>query len=142
MTLVLAAGTLSPPARAEESRGTNRQASLTYEPVAGYDAPPRHPGRLARATGSLMGTHSHDSTQISPEDQGIVHLEEALGRKMDINNHYHGGWDDIAEDGLSWLEYWDVENGRISRRICCSRCRRRGRSCPSRSPARRTRCPA
>jgi beta-mannanase len=100
-----------PPVRAEE--GTDRQASLAYEPVAGYDASPRHPGRLAPTTGALMGTHSHDSTQIEPEEQGIVKLEEALGRKMDINNHYHGGWEDIAEDGLSWLEYWDVENGRI-----------------------------
>jgi beta-mannanase len=113
LSLVLLSGALAPLARAEEARGTNREASLTYEPVAGYDAPPRKPGRLAPATGSLMGTHSHDSTQINPEDQGIVHLEEALGRKMDINNHYHGGWTDIAEDGLSWLEYWDVENGRI-----------------------------
>ena len=81
--------------------------------MAGYEAPPRKPGRLAPATGSLMGTHSADSTQMEAEEQGIVHLEEALGRKMDINNHYHGGWEDIAEDGLSWLEYWDVENGRI-----------------------------
>ena len=113
LTLVLASGALTPLARAAEDRGTDRQASLTYEPVAGYDAPPRSPGRLAPATGSLMGTHSADSTQMAPEEQGIVHLEEALGRKMDINNHYHGGWEDIAEDGLSWLEWWDVENGRI-----------------------------
>jgi hypothetical protein len=113
LSLVLLSGALAPLAEAAEERGTDRQASLTYEPVAGYEAPPRKPGRLAPATGSLMGTHSADSTQMEAEEQGIVHLEEALGRKMDINNHYHGGWEDIAEDGLSWLEYWDVENGRI-----------------------------
>ena len=106
-------GALAPLARAEESRGTDRQSSLTYEPVAGYDAPPRHPGRLAPTTGSLMGVHSLDSTQIEPEEQGIVKLEEALGRTMDINNRYYGDWEDIAEDGLSWLDYWDVESGRI-----------------------------
>ena len=60
-----------------------------------------------------MGVHSLDSTQINPEDQGIVKLEEALGRKLDINNHYHGEWTSIAEDGLTWLEEWDVESGRI-----------------------------
>ena len=113
LTLVLASGALTPLARAAEDRGTDRKASLGYEPVAGYDAPPRNPGRLAPATGSLMGVHSADSTQMKPDDQGIVKLEQALGRMMDINNHYHGGWDDIAEDGLSWLEKWDVESGRI-----------------------------
>ena len=32
---------------------------------------------------------------------------------MDINNHYHGEWTSIAEDGLTWLEEWDVASGRI-----------------------------
>src|SRR5581483_4152438 len=113
LTMVLASGALTPLARAAEDRGTDQESSLTYEPVAGYDAPPRVPGRLAPSHGALMGVHSSDSTQMKPEDQGIVKLEQALGRTMDINNHYHGGWDDIAKRGLSWLEKWDVENGRI-----------------------------
>ena len=113
LTLVLASGALTPFARAADDKGTDQESSLTYEPVAGYDAPPRVPGRLAPTHGALMGVHSADSTQLKPEDQGIVKLEQALGRTMDINNHYHGGWDDIAKRGLSWLEKWDVESGRI-----------------------------
>jgi hypothetical protein len=113
LSLVLASGALTPLARAAEDRGTDQESSLGYEPVAGYDAPPRNPGRLAPTQGSLMGVHSADSTQLKPEEQGIVKLEQALGRIMDINNHYHGGWDDIAKRGLSWLEKWDVESGRI-----------------------------
>ena len=114
LSLALLGGALAPlTASAAEDRGTDREASLSYEPVAGWDPAPRSPGRLAPATGSLMGVHSLDSTQINPEDQGIVKLEEALGRKLDINNHYHGEWTSIAEDGLTWLEKWDVESGRI-----------------------------
>ena len=111
--LALAGGALAPASSAEDT-GTNEDASMAYEPVADWAAPPpRHPGRLAPAQGSLMGTHSDDSTNWSPEEQGIVKLEAALGRHMDINNHYHGEWESIAEDGLSWLEYWDVQSGRI-----------------------------
>ena len=113
VVVLLMGGALAPASSAEEA-GTNEDASLAYEPVADWAAPPpRHPGRLAPAQGSLMGTHSDDSTNWSPEEQGIVKLEAALGRHMDINNHYHGEWDSIAEDGLSWLEYWDVQSGRI-----------------------------
>jgi hypothetical protein len=60
-----------------------------------------------------MGVHSADSTSAKPEEQGIFKLEEALGRRLDINNHYHGGFDDFAKRGMTWLETWDVENGRI-----------------------------
>jgi hypothetical protein len=110
--LVLASGAFPSLARAADS-GTDQETSLTYEPKAGYDAPPRTPGRLAPANGALMGVHSEDGTNLKPEEQGIVKLEEALGRTLDINNHYHGGWDSIAKGGLSWLEKWDVESGRI-----------------------------
>src|ERR1044072_9143650 len=104
LSLVLASGALTPLARAAEDRGTDQESSLTYEPKAGYDAPPRVPGRLAPAHGALMGVHSADSMQLKPDEQGIVKLEQAVGRIMDINNHYHGGWDDIAKRGLSWLQ--------------------------------------
>ena len=110
LSLVLVSGALAPLARAD---GTDQEASLAYEAKAGYDAPPRSPGRLAPSQGSLMGVHSADSQNIKPEEQGIVKLEEALGRTLDINNHYHGGWDDFAKHGMTWLEKWDVENGRI-----------------------------
>ncbi|HET9773086.1 MAG TPA: glycosyl hydrolase [Acidimicrobiia bacterium] len=112
VTLALLGGALAP-ASAAEDEATTEEESSGYEPVAGWVAPPRNPGRLAPATGALMGVHSHDSTNMSPEDQGIVKLEAALGRHMDINNHYHGEWESIAEDGLSWLEEWDVQSGRI-----------------------------
>jgi hypothetical protein len=112
LSLVLVTAGFGPLARAADS-GTDQEASLTYEPKAGYDPAPRVPGRLAPAQGALMGVHSEDSTNLKPEQQGIVKLEEALGRTLDINNHYHGGWDSIAKGGLSWLEKWDVESGRI-----------------------------
>ena len=116
VVVLLTGGALAPASSAEEAgtaAGTNEDESLAYEPVAGWVAPPRNPGRLAPAQGALMGVHSADSTNMSPEDQGIVKLEQALGRHMDINNHYHGDWESIAEDGLSWLEEWDVQSGRI-----------------------------
>jgi len=88
--------------------------SLLYEPHAGVVAPPRSPGRLAPATGALMGTHSYDSHSAGPEEQGIVELEQALGRTMDINNRYYGDFDQFAEEGsMTWMETWDVRSGRI-----------------------------
>jgi Glycosyl hydrolase family 26 len=100
----------SPPPK---SSGTDQEASLEYQPKAGYDAPPRVAGRLAPTHGSLMGVHSEDSSNIPADQQGVVKLEQALGRTMDINNHYHGAFDDIAKHGMGKLEQWDVENGRI-----------------------------
>jgi hypothetical protein len=93
--------------------GTNEEASLQYEPVAGWEAPPRVPGRLAPTQGSLMGVHSEDSANIPPDQQGVFKLEQALSRTMDINNHYHGAFDDFAKHGMGKLEQWDVEHGRI-----------------------------
>jgi hypothetical protein len=88
--------------------------SLTYEPHAGVVAPPRSPGRLAPATGALMGVHSHDSHSAGPEEQGAVKLEQTLGRTMDINNRYYGDFDEFAEEGsMSWMETWDIQSGRI-----------------------------
>ncbi|MGH9040207.1 MAG: glycoside hydrolase family 26 protein [Acidimicrobiia bacterium] len=89
--------------------------SLTYEPHAGYGPPPpRAPGRLAPATGALIGTHSFDSHSLEPHEQGIVELEQALGRTMDINNRYYGEFEEFAEEGtMTWMETWDIENGRI-----------------------------
>lgn len=86
---------------------------MAYESKAGFAAPPRSPGRLAPVTGALFGVHSFDSHSGTPEEQGVYKLEQALGRKMDVNNKYFGEYDEIARDGLSWIETWDVENGRI-----------------------------
>ncbi|HVW35220.1 MAG TPA: glycosyl hydrolase [Acidimicrobiia bacterium] len=97
----------------KSSPGTDQNASLQYEPKAGYDAPPRHPGRLAPAQGALMGVHSADSNSLPPNQQGVFKLEQALGRTMDINNHYHGAFDDFAKHGMGKLEQWDVDSGRI-----------------------------
>jgi hypothetical protein len=125
LVLALAAGAVAPaPAVAQtkgkapsrtssSSAGTNQEASLAYQPKAGYDPPPRSPGRLAPAQGALMGVHSADSASLPPDQQGVFKLEQAVGRTMDINNHYHGSFDDFAKHGMSKLEQWDVDAGRI-----------------------------
>jgi hypothetical protein len=61
-----------------------------------------------------MGVHSDDDDDYKPEEQGITKLEQALGRRLDINNRYYGEFDEFAKAGqLSWMETWDVEHGRI-----------------------------
>ena len=93
-------------------------------PHAGVVAPPRGSGRLAPATGALIGTHSDDnhSGDLDATDQGILVTEELSGRTLDINNSYYGAFDSIANDyipgdpkkrGLSKLAFWDIEMGRI-----------------------------
>ncbi len=110
------------PARADHSIGDNPD---DYgEPHAGWVAPPRAPGRLAPATGSLLGVHPVDSHSdpIDAEHQHIIQTEERLGRRLDINNSYYGAFDEIANDfepgnpnkrGLSQLAFWDITQGRI-----------------------------
>jgi len=93
-------------------------------PHAGFVAPPRGTGRLAPATGSLIGTHSNDkhTGELTEKDQHILVTERELGRRLDINNSYYGAFDSIANDyipgdpkkrGLSKLAFWDIEMGRI-----------------------------
>jgi hypothetical protein len=111
LVLVVAGSLMGPEALADHDGEVD---SLSYEPHAGYDPPPRSPGRLAPATGALMGVHSDDSHHYEPDEQGIVKLEQALGRTMDLNNRYYGDFDEFATEGtMSWMETWDVENGRI-----------------------------
>ncbi|MGH9022054.1 MAG: hypothetical protein ACRDV9_02990, partial [Acidimicrobiia bacterium] len=57
------------------------------EPHAGWVAPPRAGGRLAPATGSLLGVHPEDSMDgpIDAQHQKIMVTEEHMGRRMDIN---------------------------------------------------------
>jgi hypothetical protein len=93
-------------------------------PHAGFVAPPRAPGRLAPATGALIGTHSDDSA-TSPLDaahQGILRTEASAGRTLDIDNSYYGAFNSIADNwdpanpkktGLNKLAFWDVQVGRI-----------------------------
>ena len=110
--VVVLAGSLAAPDAYGDHDG--EVDSLTYEPHAGFDPPPRSPGRLAPVTGSLMGVHSHDDDDLAPEEQGIVELEQALGRTMDINNRYYGDFDEFANEGFpSWMETWDIDHGRI-----------------------------
>ncbi|MGH9283959.1 MAG: glycosyl hydrolase, partial [Acidimicrobiales bacterium] len=110
------------PARADHSIGDDPEAY--GEPHAGWVAPPRATGRLAPATGALLGVHPEDSHSdpIDAEHQHIITTEERLGRRMDINNSYYAEFDTIAKDwepgnpnkrGLSQLAFWDVEQGRI-----------------------------
>ena len=93
-------------------------------PHAGFVAPPRGTGRLAPATGTLIGTHSNDkhSGELTEKDQHILVTEREVGRRLDINNSYYGAFDSIAKayvpgdpkkTGLSKLAFWDVEMGRI-----------------------------
>ncbi|MEW6474084.1 MAG: glycosyl hydrolase [Actinomycetota bacterium] len=99
---------LSLPARgAEFAQPDDDDPTELYVPKAGYvyDAP-RPAGRLTPATGALFGTHSEEigkkqvpaptprnpdkmvTVPAEDEDQGIYKLEQELGRKLDINNHY------------------------------------------------------
>ncbi|MGH9000296.1 MAG: glycoside hydrolase family 26 protein [Acidimicrobiia bacterium] len=93
-------------------------------PHAGWDAPPRGTGPLAPVTGALLGVHPEDSLsgEINEENQHIITTERSLGRRLDINNSYYGGFSDIADDyeagnpdkrGLSHVAYWDKDMGRI-----------------------------
>ncbi|MGH9021764.1 MAG: glycoside hydrolase family 26 protein [Acidimicrobiia bacterium] len=93
------------------------------EPHAGWVAAPRANGRLAPATGALLGVHPEDShtAPIDAEHQKIIVTEERLGRHLDINNTYYQ-FTDIANEwepgnpdkrGLSPLAFWDIEMGRI-----------------------------
>ena len=110
LLLVLAGAVADPNAFADDTAAP----SLQYQPKAGYDPPARSPGRLAPATGALMGVHSDDDDDLAPEEQGIVKLEAALGRTMDIDNRYYGDFDEFATAGaMSWMEEWDVKSGRI-----------------------------
>ena len=111
LALLAVVSAVPPPAAADPD---GEAESLAYVPDAGWDAPPRSPGRLAPATGALMGVHSDDDDDYKPEEQGITKLEQALGRRLDINNRYYGDFDEFAKAGqLSWMETWDVEHGRI-----------------------------
>jgi hypothetical protein len=93
-------------------------------PHAGFVAPPRADGRLAPATGALIGTHSNDqhTGQLTEQDQHILVTERHAGRTLDIDNSYYGAFSSIASNwdpanpkktGLSKLAYWDVSLGRI-----------------------------
>ncbi|HEV7865448.1 MAG TPA: glycosyl hydrolase [Acidimicrobiia bacterium] len=93
-------------------------------PHAGLVAPPRAPGPLAPATGSLIGTHSGDSATgpLDASAQKILVTEEGAGRRMDIDNSYYGAFSSIADKwdptkpgktGLTKLAFWDIEMGRI-----------------------------
>ncbi|MGH9002037.1 MAG: hypothetical protein ACRDYV_02800, partial [Acidimicrobiia bacterium] len=108
----------------------------TYDnPHAGFVAPPRAAGRLAPASGALLGVHPEDrhTGALTPAVQHILETESAVGRRMDINNNYYefvdiaNNWDpakaavpfDAANPatydgrGLSRLAWWDVSLGRI-----------------------------
>ena len=93
-------------------------------PHAGFVAPPRGEGRLAPASGALIGTHSNDSHtgQLTEQDQHILVTEREAGRRLDIDNSYYGAFASIASNwdpanpkktGLSKLAFWDVSLGRI-----------------------------
>ena len=104
MGLVGSSLALSLPARAEFAQPDDDDPTELYVPVAGYQPGPRTPGRLTPGTGALFGTHSEEFRTIevphptkpgetrrvpaTDEDQGIYKLEQELGRKLDINNHY------------------------------------------------------
>jgi Glycosyl hydrolase family 26 len=93
-------------------------------PHAGLVTPPRAPGRLAPASGALIGTHS-DSSASAPIDaahQRILQTEASAGRVLDIDNSYYGAFNSIADawdpanpkkTGLNKLAFWDIQMGRI-----------------------------
>jgi hypothetical protein len=94
------------------------------QPHAGWVPPVRGAGRLAPATGALLGVHPEDKPgrPITPENQKIIGTEEFLGRRLDIDNSYVKDFEEIANGyvpgdpnkrGLSNLVFWDVEQGRI-----------------------------
>ncbi len=86
-------------------------------------APARAPGRLAPATGALLGVHSDSSRFTTKPEQGIDTLEAKLGRVLDIDNHYEGDFNHYLKgknpDGTIdfnpsiQLMEWDKESNRI-----------------------------
>jgi ribosomal protein L24E len=130
---------LSLPARAEYAQPDDNDPTELYVPEAGYVYnAPRPAGRLTPATGALFGTHSDEITKkqvpaptpknpdktvtvlADDEDQAIYKLEQQLGRKLDINNHYtddFGTWLTLKNAGepveLQLQEQLDLEKNRI-----------------------------
>jgi hypothetical protein len=86
-------------------------------------APPRVPGRLAPATGALLGVHSDSSRFTTKPEQGIDILEAKIGRTLDIDNHYEGDFAYFLKgknaDGTLQVKpsiqlmEWDKESNRI-----------------------------
>jgi hypothetical protein len=74
----------------------------------------RVPGRLAPATGALLGVHGDSDDDLPKEDQKIWQLEQKLGRTLDIDNHYIGDFDYfLTHDTMPSLVYYDLEEDRI-----------------------------
>ncbi|MGH9000294.1 MAG: hypothetical protein ACRDY7_13000 [Acidimicrobiia bacterium] len=92
-TGILAAGLVASPVIADAHHDPAVQDDLrTYtNPHAGVVAPPRAPGRLAPPTGALLGVNPVEDADepFTPEHQDILNTEEALGRRMDIDNMYY-----------------------------------------------------
>jgi hypothetical protein len=110
------------PGRDQVKIGSNGRGYTS--PHAGFVAPPRASGRLAPASGALIGTHSDDSpsSPLDAANQGILRTEASAGRTLDIDNSYYGAFSSIAnawdpanpkKTGLNKLAFWDVQMGRI-----------------------------
>jgi hypothetical protein len=138
MGLVGSSLALALPARAEFAQPNDDDPTELYVPQAGYVYnAPRTPGRLTPATGTLFGTHSDEintkkATVDTPngprektvpaeaEDQDIYKLEQDLGRRLDIDNHYTKDFDEFLQlknEGkpvqLALQEQQDLEMDRI-----------------------------
>jgi hypothetical protein len=86
--------------------------------MSGYTPGPRPAGRLAPATGALLGTHSDEDDDLPADKQAIYQLEQKLGRTLDINNHYYGEFDYFLKPGdgfkpMNALVQHDLEANRI-----------------------------
>jgi hypothetical protein len=132
---------MSIPARAADTKivdPTDPTPTEQYVPVAGYTPGPRTPGRLTPSTGALFGVHADEMTQKQVQvtdakgtvhnrnvpaesaDQGITQLEQKLGRKLDIDNHYTTAFDGylkLKQAGqpvqLELQEQLDLQENRI-----------------------------
>ncbi|HEV8623699.1 MAG TPA: glycosyl hydrolase [Acidimicrobiia bacterium] len=139
MGLVGSSLALALPARAEYAQPDDDDPTELYVPKAGYVYnAPRTPGRLTPATGALFGTHSDEVNTVEvsdpkpsdpnhmknvpakAEDQDIYKLEQDLGRRLDIDNHYTQDFDEflkLKEAGkpvqLALQEQQDLEMDRI-----------------------------
>jgi hypothetical protein len=67
---------------------------------------------LAPANGALLGAYVDDTGRWIDDataESGVSRLEAALGRRLDVDQHYYA-WTDRFPTGL---EHWDVQGGRV-----------------------------
>lgn len=109
-------GVLTPIAYASiVDRAVGAQPKLRIAPQAGPDTreiATRPSGGLVPERGALLGAWVDNVghwVDDATAEAAVVRLEQQIGRKLDLDQHYYG-WTDRFPSGL---ERWDLANGRI-----------------------------